>query len=91
MEVTVSRSYRKPWVKDHNKGMKAFANNVVKQAKDVPNGMAYKKFFDRYSICDFRWYEDKPYRLGDRIEGLHGRYGGEYERIPLRWNKWARK
>lgn len=82
----MSRSYRKPWVKDHNKGMREYANRVIRHTKDVPSGMAYKKFFDRYSICDYRWYEDKPYKLGDRIPGSR-----EYERIPLRWNKYARK
>lgn len=79
MGVTVSRSYRKPWVKDHNKGMKAFANNVVKQAKNVPNGMAYKKFFDRYSICDYRWYQETDSR--------YERVNGKWEWVLLPWNR----
>lgn len=83
MGVTVSRSYRKPWVKDRSKGMQAFANNVVKQAKDVPNGMAYKKFFDRYSICDYRWYVAVDKEL-KKVDGV-------WEWFPRRWNRWRNK
>lgn len=58
----MSRSYRAPWVKDQaSRGIKRFANKAWRHKKDVPDGMAYKKYFESYSICDFRWMVSKPY------------------------------
>lgn len=51
----MSRSYRKPYIKDRDLFMKRYANSVVRNAKDVPNGKAYRKFMDPYSICDYKF------------------------------------
>lgn len=40
---------------DKTKGMKKFANKTVRHTKDVPNGMAYKKLFCSYDICDWKF------------------------------------
>lgn len=51
----MARSRRKnPGFCDKTKGMKKFANKVVRHTKDVPNGKAYKKLFCSYDICDWR-------------------------------------
>ena len=60
----MSRSYRKSWITDGYKGskrkqfFKRLANKVVRRAEDVPDGKAFKKFFDTWSICDYRYYAD---------------------------------
>lgn len=57
----MSRSYRAPWVKDKaTRGMKRFANKAWRTKKDVPDGMAYKRYFNSYDLCDFRWRIEKP-------------------------------
>ena len=60
----MSRSYRKSWVTDGYTGskrkqfFKRLANKVVRRSEEVPNGKAFKKFFDTWSICDYRYYAD---------------------------------
>lgn len=60
----MSRSYRKPYVTDGYKGSKKkqyykkLANNVVGKAQDVPDGNAYRKFFETWEIRDYHWYEN---------------------------------
>lgn len=62
----MSRSYRKPWVVDgwkgsrHKQFMKRDANSRIRKMKDIPNGGAYRKFTDQYSICDYKWLVSKP-------------------------------
>jgi len=55
----MSRSYKKiPCLKDHNKGMKKYANRYVRRNYlVVPSGSAYKKLFCSYDICDFKFFE----------------------------------
>ena len=66
----MSRSRRKPWVTDGYKSsgrrqwFKNYANRVVRHAKEVPDGKAYKKLYCSYNICDYKWQifpEDKSY------------------------------
>lgn len=58
----MSRSYRKPWITDGYKGSarrqynKNQANRAIRQTEDVPDGMLYKKFYERWDICDYRFY-----------------------------------
>jgi hypothetical protein len=72
----MSRSYRKSWITDGYKGSKRRqynkrqANHIVRKADDVPDGKAYRKFYNPWDICDYRWffnpneefYRDKPWR-----------------------------
>lgn len=58
----MSRSYRAAWITDSYKGSKTkqFQKNqanrrIRRTKKDVPDGMAYKKFFESYKICDYRY------------------------------------
>jgi len=64
----MSRSTRRPWFTDGYKGSKRrqynkrYANHVVRHTEDVPDGKAYRKLFDTWSICDYRFmYNPKPY------------------------------
>lgn len=47
---------------------KRWANRRVRRTPDVPNGKAYRKFYESYDICDFvypaelAYGEDKAYR-----------------------------
>jgi hypothetical protein len=58
----MSRSYRKAWVKDGYKGSKGkqffkrLANKLFRKMQDIPNGRAYRKCFDTWNICDYRYY-----------------------------------
>ena len=63
----MSRSYRKPWFVDSygskaKKWFKRDASKTVRKAKNVPNGKAYRRFYDPWNIVDSKWYEDsKPH------------------------------
>lgn len=64
----MSRSYKKPYIKDNGrskKEAKRFANKVVRKYKDIiPNGKSYRKLYCSYNICDYKYktYADKAYR-----------------------------
>ena len=53
----MSRSYKHvPCCKDHTRGMKKCANRYVRRNYlVVPSGMAYKKLFCSWNICDYRF------------------------------------
>ncbi len=69
----MSRSRRKPWVKDGYKSgtpgrgrkrkSKRRANRTVRHSTSVPSGGAYKKEYCSWEICDYRWYEPKNEKL----------------------------
>jgi len=73
----MSRSYRKPWCVDGygtkgKKISKRFANKTVRNADDVPNGKAYRKYFESWNISDYRFFMDsEPY----------------FSRITLQWEE----
>jgi len=63
----MSRSYREPWyVAGYGWGGKRFvkrrANRVVRKAKDVPDGKAYRKYFDSWEITDYKFMWDSRTR-----------------------------
>ena len=58
----MSRSYKKhPYITDGSPGTtkekKRYANKKVRNADDIPNGKAYRKFYESYDIHDWimRW------------------------------------
>jgi hypothetical protein len=52
----MSRSRKKvPGWTMKTRGMKKFANKRVRRTWDIPDGMAYKKLFCSYEICDWKW------------------------------------
>jgi len=63
----MSRSYREPWYTQgygsrSRKRSKRYANRVVRRTTDVPNGKAYKKYWDPWNICDWKWmYNPYPH------------------------------
>jgi hypothetical protein len=59
----MSRSYRKPWVtasygSSYKKWAKRWANKMVRNAAEVPDGNSYRKCFSSYDICDFKFRWD---------------------------------
>lgn len=58
-ESDMSRSYKRvPCCKDHTRGMKKCANRHVRRNyMTVPSGMAYKKLFCSWNICDYKFLE----------------------------------
>ena len=72
----MSRSYRKAWVVDGDgskwkKFMKNYANRRIRRnTEEVQDGMAYRKFTDQWSICDYRyqidekaeWFKERPWK-----------------------------
>lgn len=53
----MSRSYKKrPYCKDHTRGMKKVANKVVRHQKFLGNGSYYKKVFCSYDISEYSFY-----------------------------------
>ncbi len=63
----MSRSYRAPWYTDGYKGSrnrqyhKREANRTIRRSIDVPNGKAYRKFYESWSICDYKFPMLTPY------------------------------
>lgn len=55
----MSRSYKHvPCCKDYNREMKKCANRYVRRNYlVVPSGMAYKKLFCSWNICDYKFLE----------------------------------
>lgn len=50
--------------KDHNdRFYKRYANKVVRNTKDVPDGMAYKKLMCSWNICDYRSHCFNPIKI----------------------------
>ena len=64
----MSRSVRKPWYTDGYKGSKSrqffkrLANRRLRRTDvDIADGNAYRRFFESWSICDYRWlYDPRP-------------------------------
>jgi len=71
----MSRSYRRPFYVEgygtaHKRFEKNQANRCIRRALDVPDGKAYKKFYDHWNICDYKfiwsgrprisWKDGKP-------------------------------
>jgi len=64
----MSRSYREPWYTDGWKGskrkqfFKRYANRRIRRTTDeIADGKAYIRFFESYSICDYKWlYDPRP-------------------------------
>jgi len=56
----MSRSYRKPYAVDGYKSkwkakLKKQANRAVQQEREISNGGAYKKVYESWTICDYRF------------------------------------
>ncbi len=56
----MSRSYKKTWGwTDHHrrttKLFKRFANKKVRGIENIMNGSSYKKYFQSYTICDYKF------------------------------------
>lgn len=57
----MSRSYRKPYLKDNTKNggakiAKRTANHKVRKTKELANGKSYKKVYNSWNIHDFSFY-----------------------------------
>lgn len=73
----MSRSYKKPWMTDNGSRrlfFKNYANRVIRRKSidfEIADGNAYRKHFDQYSICDYKFsYNPFPrvyynYRTGE--------------------------
>ena len=64
----MSRSRKKfPMVKDNGRSktwQKRQANKKVRNTEDIEDGKAYKKEYNSWNICDWKWYlpEDEKVR-----------------------------
>jgi hypothetical protein len=65
----MSRSYREPWIVDgygskRKQFFKRLANRRLRRTvSDIADGKAYRKFFESWSICDFKWFHDPKPRI----------------------------
>ena len=77
----MSRSYKKsPVCKDqNNRFMKRFANKTVRHSMSVPDGKAYRKFFQSYNISDYSF-------LCSLLEQKKYGYCEDYQQ----WNRYYR-
>lgn len=72
----MSRSYRKNWILTDNYGSpykkfaKRQANKKIRKSKNVPNGKAYRKFFESWDICDYKihYSPDFFYKDAENLE-----------------------
>ena len=68
----MSRSYRKPWVVDNiwKRAGKRFAARRFRglEATDkVGNNMNYKRHYEQYDLCDYKWYVSKDDESYDKV------------------------
>lgn len=60
----MSRSYKKhPWATDNSdkKIHKKIANRRVRRFnRDIANGKAYRKLYESWEICDWKWLCENP-------------------------------
>ena len=61
----MSRSYKKHlWIRlkgDSSKEGKRLANKRIRHKTDVPDGRAYRKYYDQWNICDGQYlYDPRP-------------------------------
>lgn len=81
----MSRSYKKhPWVTDHHvktsQEMKRFANKKARNTNLPNKGSAYKKVFESWDICDFKWHTSWQESKEAYLNGELGNY--IYEHYP---------
>jgi len=64
----MSRSFKKPWVTDGGPRrvfFKNYANRVIRRKSvdfEIADGNSYRKHFDQYSICDYKFlYNPHPW------------------------------
>lgn len=56
----MSRSFKKNWIVTDNYGSsykkfaKRQANKRIRKSESVPDGKAYRKFFESWDICDYK-------------------------------------
>lgn len=68
----MSRSYKKqPYIKDHNRGQKKLANRKVRNTPDISNGSYYKRVYQQWNICDYKW----RWTLADAIQKYYSDIG----------------
>ena len=82
----MSRSYKKsPVYTDYSRGntkdQKRFANRRARRAKDVPNGKAYRTYYESWEIHDWICRQT----LG---EAIHSYYTSGYWDSKGNWNRW---
>lgn len=63
----MSRSTKRPYIVDSafKKFGKKMASRKVRRSSDVNNGCHYKRFYEQYDICEYKWYDPnnkKAYR-----------------------------
>ena len=68
----MSRSYRKPWIVDRawKYWGKRWANKKVRRlpVDELGNGMQYKRHYESYDICDYKWQVDKDDEFFDKSQ-----------------------
>lgn len=86
----MSRSFKRyPICKQQaDKDMKRFANKKVRHTLDLPNGKAYKKCFESWSISDWHylWTEDEAIREWEEYEHNYSTYHS-LEEFLNHWKK----
>ena len=84
----MSRSFRKHpmWIDSTmKKHGKRYANRKVRHSKGLPNGSYYKRLYDSWEICDYKWLADSKssikskWKKGDRE--IHDTYDNLQEAI----------
>lgn len=70
----MSRSYRHSNIckMQNGKNMKKFANKKVRNTEDIPNGKAYKKCFESWDICDYKWIWTKQDAIREYEQAQQG-------------------
>ncbi len=96
----MSKSYKKePIVKDHTSGAygKRLANHAVrKNLDDIPNGKAYRRYFNSYNVHDYisryTWEDQVRHNKSVEKAGINDGLSFNSYRFskPKDYNEWAR-
>lgn len=64
----MSRSFKAPWITDNGSRrvfFKNYANRTIRRKSiefEIADGCSFKKHFDQYSICDYKFqYDPHPW------------------------------
>lgn len=88
----MSRSYKKtPCCAPKSRGMKKYANKIIRQDNNTYQNGSYKKRFCSYDICDYKFFETFEEYFAGRVRQWYQwgyKYNYPYPNQKSEYRKW---
>jgi hypothetical protein len=82
---------RSPYIKDHNRKHKRFANKRVRRHLNIPSGSSYKRIYQSWNICDYKWLWTKRDAIKEyTLRCTNDYFKRQYPTLELYLDYWAR-